>query len=143
MKCPNCGKEIANDSQFCEFCGAKINLITIEEKRPKNYKPLWVSLIVIICASAFGIVAYNQYENVQSERAEAQLRISALEQQTEELQKQEKRRKDEELRLEKERKRHEDDVWIAKRKELLAQGYVDLGLPSGTLWSTENLEGYY
>ena len=25
MKCPNCGKEIANDSKFCEFCGEKIN----------------------------------------------------------------------------------------------------------------------
>lgn len=24
MKCPNCGKEIANDSRFCEFCGTKI-----------------------------------------------------------------------------------------------------------------------
>lgn len=23
MKCPKCGKEIANDSAFCEFCGAK------------------------------------------------------------------------------------------------------------------------
>ena len=24
MKCPNCGKEIANDSVFCEFCGTKL-----------------------------------------------------------------------------------------------------------------------
>lgn len=24
MKCPNCGKEIANDSQFCEYCGAQL-----------------------------------------------------------------------------------------------------------------------
>lgn len=24
MKCPNCGKEIANDSVFCEYCGAKM-----------------------------------------------------------------------------------------------------------------------
>lgn len=24
MKCPKCGKEIAYDSKFCEFCGAKI-----------------------------------------------------------------------------------------------------------------------
>lgn len=24
MKCPNCGKEIAEDSMFCEFCGTKI-----------------------------------------------------------------------------------------------------------------------
>ena len=26
MKCPSCNKEIAYDSQFCEFCGGKINL---------------------------------------------------------------------------------------------------------------------
>jgi len=25
MKCNNCGQEISNDSNFCEFCGAKIN----------------------------------------------------------------------------------------------------------------------
>ena len=24
MKCPKCGKEIANDSVFCNYCGAKI-----------------------------------------------------------------------------------------------------------------------
>ena len=24
MKCPKCGKEIANDSNFCEFCGERI-----------------------------------------------------------------------------------------------------------------------
>ena len=24
MRCPNCGKEIANDSQFCEYCGTKV-----------------------------------------------------------------------------------------------------------------------
>ena len=25
MRCPNCGKEIAEDSKFCEYCGAKVN----------------------------------------------------------------------------------------------------------------------
>lgn len=25
MKCSNCGKDIADNSKFCEFCGAKIN----------------------------------------------------------------------------------------------------------------------
>jgi len=25
MECPNCGKEIANDSQFCEYCGERIS----------------------------------------------------------------------------------------------------------------------
>lgn len=24
MKCPNCGKEITDDSLFCEHCGAKV-----------------------------------------------------------------------------------------------------------------------
>lgn len=24
MKCPSCGREIANDSRFCEFCGVKV-----------------------------------------------------------------------------------------------------------------------
>ena len=24
MKCPSCGKEISNDSKFCEFCGFQI-----------------------------------------------------------------------------------------------------------------------
>ena len=28
MKCPNCGKEIVNDSVFCEFCGVKLNKVT-------------------------------------------------------------------------------------------------------------------
>ena len=26
MKCPKCGKEIANDSKFCEHCGAQVNV---------------------------------------------------------------------------------------------------------------------
>ena len=24
MKCPNCGREIADDSKFCDFCGTKL-----------------------------------------------------------------------------------------------------------------------
>lgn len=24
MRCPNCGKEIANDSVYCEYCGTKV-----------------------------------------------------------------------------------------------------------------------
>jgi len=28
MKCPNCGKEITDDSLFCEFCGAKVKKAT-------------------------------------------------------------------------------------------------------------------
>lgn len=26
MKCPHCGKEIANDSEFCEYCGTRVDV---------------------------------------------------------------------------------------------------------------------
>ena len=53
MKCPNCGKEIADNSQFCEFCGEKIL-----DSAPKSKRwLLWVAIGVIICSvSAFLIV---------------------------------------------------------------------------------------
>lgn len=39
MKCSNCGKEIANDSHFCEYCGNPI------KKSHKNI--MWIALAVI------------------------------------------------------------------------------------------------
>lgn len=38
MKCPNCGKEIANDSQFCEYCGVKI-VSTNDESNNSHRNP--------------------------------------------------------------------------------------------------------
>ena len=47
MKCSKCGKEIADDSQFCEFCGAKV----IRDRRGFEGKPgmkwLWLVLGLI------------------------------------------------------------------------------------------------
>ena len=37
MKCTNCGKEIDNNSNFCEFCGAKQN---IAENTPSGFVDL-------------------------------------------------------------------------------------------------------
>lgn len=31
MKCPNCGKEIANGSQFCEYCGKETMVQSLSE----------------------------------------------------------------------------------------------------------------
>ena len=44
MKCPNCGKEIANDSLFCEYCGAKV------KKATKKWVP-WVAGILVFIVS--------------------------------------------------------------------------------------------
>lgn len=40
MKCPKCGKEIANDSQFCEYCGAAIT------KQKNNITKIVVGVIL-------------------------------------------------------------------------------------------------
>ena len=47
MKCSNCGKEIANDSIFCEYCGAKL-------VNKKNRKALWISIIAVVCCAIIG-----------------------------------------------------------------------------------------
>lgn len=81
MLCPNCKKEIENDSAFCEHCGARVK---------KSKKGLWITLSIIFMASFVAIIAtlivslyqINQYES--------------------------------------------------------KSGYVDLGLPSGTLWKKVN-----
>ncbi len=81
MLCPNCKKEIENDSTFCEHCGARIK---------KSKKGLWITLSIIFMAIFVAIIAtlivnlyqINQYES--------------------------------------------------------RYGYVDLGLPSGTLWKKVN-----
>ena len=36
MKCKNCGKEIANESKFCSFCGEKIELKIIKKEEINN-----------------------------------------------------------------------------------------------------------
>ena len=51
MKCSNCGKEIAEDSQFCEYCGTKTNLTApIEETvaSPNSKKGLITFLVIVL-----------------------------------------------------------------------------------------------
>lgn len=74
MKCNNCGKEVTNDSVFCEFCGKKVSVSSdetiIDEKGhetgkqvvlPKNKgkskkKVVWlvlVGVVIIVVSVAF------------------------------------------------------------------------------------------
>ena len=52
MKCPNCGKEIAEDSQFCEYCGVKINPIDVSTANKPKVK--WGQLILGIIGVIIG-----------------------------------------------------------------------------------------
>lgn len=80
MKCPNCFKEIPNDSIFCEACGARIK---------KSKKGWWItlSIVFVLIAGVVLLFTQNKYE--------------------------------------------------------VSKDYVDLGLPSGTLWKNTNEGGEY
>ena len=52
MKCSKCGKEIANDSNFCEYCGTKVHKII-------SRKTVWWVLSVIIILSVIGFIYIN------------------------------------------------------------------------------------
>ena len=114
MKCQSCGREIANDSKFCEFCGAKIS-------KQNSHKSLWIAIVVGICVILLAGVSYyvyKQYENAIAEAKAAQEKA--------------------------ERQAAEAEAKIAeysRKARLRAQGWVDLGLPSGTLWKDRNEEG--
>lgn len=36
MKCPNCGKEIANDSVYCEYCGVQVQNTQVDKATTKE-----------------------------------------------------------------------------------------------------------
>ena len=72
MKCPNCGKEIADDSLFCELCGAHI------AKPKKGHKALWITLVVLIFVGLIGGIVYHQ-NKIQKDKMEAANRLAEIE----------------------------------------------------------------
>lgn len=118
MKCPSCGKEIAEDSLFCEYCGTKLESVASvppEQKiHSKSRTPLWMILALLPFVIIGGVVIYYQHCAQQAAIEEAN------------------------QRAEKERIAREE---TERKASLAAQGFVDLGLPSGTLWKDKNEAG--
>ena len=55
MKCPHCDRKVANDSIFCEYCGAKIS---------KNSKTSWIVLAIVLGIAIqclFGFFCYKYF----------------------------------------------------------------------------------
>lgn len=55
MKCPHCGKEIADDAQFCRYCGTEMK----DNSTKKNKKWRLLLPVSILLAAAIGFVLYT------------------------------------------------------------------------------------
>ena len=101
MKCQSCGKEIPNNSNFCEYCGAKV----------KKKKSRWIAIAVLfaIVISSSIVIMICIHQQIQESSSPYQNNIMS------------------EIEMD----------------SLFTNNYVDLGLPSGTLWKKYNEEGLY
>ena len=63
MKCPNCGKEIANDSKFCEFCGTKIQYATsLPDSGRDAYKfGIIITISILIVIGMVGVIIWHHH----------------------------------------------------------------------------------
>ncbi len=185
MKCPNCGKEIASDSNFCEFCGMKISTVSSnhsQEKGAGRKMTFFISISLVLILALFGgLYSYHievnrvreelrmAKENVEREsavrvgedrKAESGRHPAEAEKtkaETEKAKAEAERAKAEEVKAkaEAEKARAEKEKIESKKRaeekarkevlknELIQIGYVDLGLPSGTLWMSKNADRLY
>ena len=49
MKCANCGRDIPEDSNFCEFCGKAV-IRSNKTKKKQSYGKYWLIAISIFAA---------------------------------------------------------------------------------------------
>ena len=171
MTCPNCGRNIASDSNFCEFCGAKI-------PKSNNRKALLITLVAILVVSFMAIVSYRAYvvhekavaearaaqEEAERQVAEAQrlaeearlaqeeaermakeaaieaARLDSIQKVTDKRRRAREAEEENKRRMIEAEKRAEEEAFQRRIKPYLEQGYVNLGLPSRTLWKSYDEE---
>lgn len=141
MICPNCKKNNKPDSLFCEYCGSQL------KKQKKSKKGLWItlSIIFVVITAVIAVCTISEQQQKQEQIAWKQQQAQQYQQELEhQLKSEHKAKKDDESRLKakenpktKEKSKAKED----NKFELVRQGYVDLGLPSGTLWHNQNEGG--
>ena len=105
MKCPKCGEEIANDSNFCEYCGERIT--SSVQQHFKSHSKILYAICALCIIIGFGLIVMiiNSATNFNSDRNNRVIDTTES---------------------------PSDSIAV-----------VDLGLPSGTLWLSENVDGFY
>lgn len=59
MKCPNCGKEIANDSLFCEFCGTQVaSSKNVAQEASVHVR--WLLFVITLFLCLFNVFVFYQ-----------------------------------------------------------------------------------
>lgn len=103
MKCPKCGKEIANDSIFCEYCGAKVIV-----SKSKNSIRISFAVVLSLCVigGIIGLLFLYNSDNIPNTGI-----------------------------------MNDAQQMIPNSVGEESVGFVDLGLPSGTLWKDNNEAG--
>lgn len=139
MRCPKCNKEIEDSSVFCEHCGEKIlhapteapgtenngfedGKEKIPTRKPKNKKiAIWIVTTVVLAIAIFIIILLSNMGGSVVEEMTDSTKVEACD----------------------EPSPSKHVLSESERQALLNIGYVDLGLPSGTLWKDQNESGYY
>lgn len=81
MKCPDCGREIADNSNYCDYCGIKIKL-----KPKQNKKYFWIALGVLLSVALIGAITIvfqnkSEKEDTITESQEEDYRMTDLDMQ--------------------------------------------------------------
>lgn len=60
MKCPNCGKEIADDSVFCEYCGTRVqNQVVNTEVEDSEVEASFGQKLISFLIPFVGLIIYG------------------------------------------------------------------------------------
>ncbi len=78
MKCPNCGKLLPDDSEFCTYCGKEIKDVDkepMDKQTPSKKRSSITNIICILLCIAFGISSLFIYQNDRKKISELNKRI--------------------------------------------------------------------
>lgn len=124
MKCPKCGEEVAEGSNFCEYCGTRVS--PKGGKGGKSKKAVTIVAVLLALAvvvTVIVLVVDNNNRPVYYE--EAYDTVAILEEPAEIIE-------------------EPAEEIVEEAVEVSQDGnYIDLGLPSGTLWCDRGEPGYY
>lgn len=59
MKCKHCGKEITNESQYCEFCGTKTSISPEQKNNEKDIDSILLNIIEVSSHNNNVLAAFN------------------------------------------------------------------------------------